>query len=258
MQGNVVLTVVIPNHNYACWLPDAINSVAADPYPFKRIIVVDDGSTDNSWDTICKLGDITNADDPKENMIYTGQVQNTVLCAYRFEKAGGPSRARNLGITALWNQTHLFGFLDADDEYLPGKISKSIATFVESPERIGAIYTDYDTVDINTGRVVRVYKEPFSRERLLQECIVHSACMVNKLALHACGLYDEELRCAEDFDLWLRISEKFLIVHIPEPLMSVRVGSHNSTNVVKKETWNRCLQRVSQKVQERAKAKTNE
>jgi glycosyltransferase involved in cell wall biosynthesis len=242
-----VLTVVIPNHNYSKWIVEAIMSVATDPYPLKRVFVVDDGSTDNSWTVICKA--IGQADNTQ--LFQQGRILETDVLAYRSAKAGGPSAARNIGIRATWDYTHIYGFLDADDIYLPGKISQSINCFMQEPKRIGAIYTDYDTIDVETNTKVRVYKEPYSRQRLLQSCIVHSACMINKLALDRCGVYDEELRVAEDYDLWLRISEKFVISHIPESLMLVRVGSYNSTNTVDSGVWQRCHDRVRQKLMQR-------
>lgn len=253
MQGNVdlpVITIVVPNHNYGRWLEDCLNSAIADPYPKKQIFVVDDGSTDNSWEVLSKYANITVAQ-PKEGNVYCGQKDNVPVFAYKFEQAGGPSRARNLAIKAMWDRTHLYGFLDADDMYRPGKISKSVFKFMQDPNSIGAIYTDYDTLDIDSGRQVRVYKEVFDRDKLLRNCIVHSACIVNKLALHHCGVYDESLRTCEDYDLWLRITERFVILHIPESLMLVRVGPHNSTSTVQQATWERNYRRVFEKLAER-------
>lgn len=252
MQGNVglpYLTVVIPNHNYGRWLGEAVMSVATDPYPAKDIVVVDNGSTDNSWEVLSKLWG-HKYQTPNEIKLYGGKVLETMVWGIYKEKPCGPSTARNRGINLNWNKSHIFGFLDADDIYLPGKIEKSLQIFTQDPERIGAIYTDYDTID-ESGIKIRNYKEPFDRERLLQECIVHSACFVSKLALQHCGLYDEEMRTAEDWDLWLRISERFVLIHIPEPLMMVRVGSHNSTATVDKGIWNKNWQRIRDKLSQR-------
>lgn len=243
-----MLTIVIPNHNYGRWLLGAMRSVAIDEYINKQIMVVDDGSTDDSWVKLCTACGIQNADEPRDDTVYTGNFMSTPVFAYRFPEAGGPSRARNLAIQAMWNQTHFFGFLDADDEYLPGKIKESVDTLIQDTLHIGAVYTDYDTISIDTGARTRVYKEPFNKLRLMQECIVHSACVVNKRALHECGLYDESMRTCEDFDLWLRISQKFLITHIPKSLMLVRVGSHNSTTTVDKNIWMQNWQKIRDKL----------
>ena len=64
----------------------------------------------------------------------------------------------------------------------------------------------------STGKIIREFKEPFSRKRLVRECIVHSGSLVSAKALEdvleETGYYDEEMRTCEDYDLWMRISEK--------------------------------------------------
>lgn len=248
MSSDVKVGIVIPNHNYGKWIKRALYSVIEEPYPNKQIAVIDDGSTDDSWAIICKELHLKDIADHKR---HEGYIDNIPAIAYRYTKAGGPSRARNTGIKMLWESTHLYGFLDSDDEYLPGKIGKSVEKFAADPMHIGAIYTDYHTIN-ESGDIRREYKEPFSKHRLLQECIVHSACMVNKLALQTCGMYDEEMRTCEDYDLWMRISERFVLIHIPESLMLVRVGSHSSTATVNKEIWEENWKRVMLKAQARA------
>lgn len=246
---NLVCGAVIPNHNYSKWIGGAINSIVADPYPYKQLVVVDDGSTDDSWETICSLLSIKGRGD---EVVHSGVVKDVPALAYRFTKAGGPSRARNQGIKLLRDHTDIFAFLDADDEYLPGKISSGMSKFAEDPFNVGAVYTDFITENVTTGTSVVEYKEPFDRARLMQECIVNNNSLVNKLALDRCGFYDEEMRTCEDFDLWMRISEHFIILHMPDILVKIRVGGHNSTATVAKEVWNKNWQRVMLKAQSRA------
>jgi glycosyltransferase involved in cell wall biosynthesis len=249
MPGDVklpLLTIVIPNHNYEKWITEAIASAALDPYPNKQVVVIDDGSTDGSWEKICNFI-FKKKIIPQPKQLYAGKIMNTPVFAAHLEKALGPSGARNTGAQIFWNDTDIYGFLDADDVYLPGKINKSIEKFLQDPVRIGAVYTDYDTLNIDTGTRMRVYKEPFNINRLMQECIIHSACLVSKLALEQCGIYDENMRTCEDYDLWLRISKAFVFVHIPEPLMLVRVGSHNSSATVDKTIWQQNWQKIRSK-----------
>ena len=252
MSSNETIQVgiVIPNHNYGKWVGKAILSAVNEPYKNKKLVVVDDGSTDISWPIICKT---LNLPDIRSNAVLKGDCGGIECYAYRFDTAGGPSRARNKGIKILEEQTDLFFFLDSDDEFLTGKIVKTVNKFEQDRLHTGAIYTDYFIVNEETGYSSVEYKEPFSRQRLVQECIVHSACAINKKVFNKVGLYDEEMRTCEDYDLWMRISERFLITHIPEPLMLVRVGNHNSTATVKSEVWQKNWRRVMEKAQERIK-----
>lgn len=243
--------IVIPNHNYEKWVKNAIISAASDPYENKTIAVVDDGSTDNSWPIICKTLGLKNI---RNNKVLEGSINDVPVLAYRYNEAGGPSRARNTGVKILWEKADLYGFLDSDDEYYPGKISKSVKKFMLDPIHVGAIYSDYDT--INEDEIIFTeYKEPFSRARLVQECIVNNNSFINKRVFENGIFYDEEMRTCEDYDLWMRISESFCLIHIPETLVKIRVGKHNSTSTVSKEIWNKNWQRVQMKAQARLHAR---
>lgn len=246
------VTAVIPCYNHAKWVNEAIDSVASQDYPHKQIIVVDDGSTDNSH--LAVLNRLYRPRGPKEQgspWIATGQlthskVEVTIL---RFTEAKGPSRARNAGIDHGWAETDIFAFLDSDDLYEPGKISKSIAVIKDDPTFIGAVYSDFDT--FNSEIRIRQHKPSFSRQRLLRECIVNCDSLVTKRAIEVCGAFDETIRVCEDYDMWLRISEKFIITHIPESLVRVRVGSHSASSTISKENWQKNYQKVFDKLRAR-------
>lgn len=241
------VTIVIPNHNYGKWIVGAIDSVFTDPYQDKNIVVVNDGCTDDSWRIICNL--IPEFNYECTDGIFSDLYKGIYVTVINLPQANGPSYARNIAIKLLWDSTDIFGFLDADDEYRNGKITKSVVK-IEADPNIGAVYTDYDIVN-EEGLIKREYKEPFSRERLVRECIVHSACVISKSALDKCGLYDETMRTCEDYDLWMRISEKFCITHIADPLMLVRTHSQNSTSTVAKNIWDENWLKVMTKAKER-------
>lgn len=249
------VTVILPLHNHAQWIGGAISSVVDQDYPNKRIIVVDDGSTDNSAEAVMDLLDGTktpsNQGEPK---VCHGTVRgsDTGLMLCRFQEARGPSFARNWGLKVGWDGADVFTFLDSDDEYLAGKISKSVAKWLEAPESIGVIFSDYDTLN-NSGLRLRQYKEPYSRQRLFQECLANADSLISKAAFEKCGFFDENLRVAEDYDFWLRAAEHFILVHIPESLLTIRVGEHSSSSQVPSEIWQQNYGRVMQKAQERAR-----
>ncbi len=253
-----VVTAVIPCHNHERWIGGAISSIAQQTYPKGnlRIMVVDDGSTDNSiacafTDSKANLQtDITHADGVRQ---LCGNINGIPLILLARPVAGGPSVARNLGILAGSDGTDIFAFLDSDDEYHERKIEASVSKFIRS-EKVGAVYSDYDTLSVTTGNKIREFKEPFSCDRLMQECIVNCDSLILKDALVKCGGFDEEMRVCEDYDLWMRISERYVIHHIPESLVTIRVGDHSSSAKIQTDIWNQNWQRVRIKAQQRRTA----
>lgn len=248
------VTVLIANHNYGHYLNDAINSVLAQTYQPIQLCIVDDGSTDNSWNIIEQrlfVNNEVNKQIVQGILIKQSLIGQNKFMAIKSPKAGGPSSARNLGIEATKQDTDVYAILDADDILLPTKIEKCVNKLRLYPE-LGLVYADYDIINVHTGNVLREYKWPYSKRKLYQECIIHSGAVVRKQAfldvVESTGYYDNRLRCAEDYDCWLRISEKYPIAHIPEVLTLVRTHNQNSTESVNKDVWNTCWQLVSEKV----------
>jgi len=227
------VTVVIPCHNHADMLLDAIQSIVIQDYRPIQICVVDDGSKDNPKS---KLKDF-------ETDINIAFIIN--------ESPAGPSAARNIAIDRMWDHTDLFMMLDADDLYLQGKISKSVEKFLEYPDHVGIIYTDAVIKNIHTNTKVHEFRTYFDREELEKECIISNTPMVTKQAFEQCGGYDESMRTCEDWDLWLRITENFMAIHIPEPLHVYHVTGKNSSDVVPQKVWQENWAKISQKLAER-------
>ena len=95
------------------------------------------------------------------------------------------------------------------------------------------------------------YKSIFSKELLHNECIVHSGSTIRSSVLEIVadenGYYDNNMRTCEDYDLWIRISNKYMIYHIPEVLTFVRNHKNNSTYTVDKKIWESNWLRIRQK-----------
>lgn len=253
MQEEIKLpavSVIIATYNYGHWLPAAIESAVKQDYPNKQIVVVDDCSTDDTEGILNKtyvqelLPSCIQSDEEKD--IFQNNIAGVPFLYIKLKKNGGPSRARNIAIKTVEEMTDLFAVLDADDMWMQGKLSKSVKKFLEYPDKLAAVYSDYLILNPH-GVLTYESKEPYDMFRLLQECIVHSGSVVSKLALSKVGLYDEELRTCEDFDLWLRCSDHFTLNHIPEPLVIVRVTGQNSTDTVQKERWENDYKRVQYK-----------
>lgn len=243
------VNIIIANHNYGQWIKKSIASAIYQDYKNFIITVIDDGSTDNSIEKIEQISNAKFTDNKIETLI-----DNVPFIAIKLDSATGPSNARNIAIHNTINFTDIFAILDADDEMMPNKISRCVAEMSQQ-NLIGLVYADYIIEDMTTGMKHIEYKEPYSKERLLQECIVHSGSLIKKQALmdtmDEFGYYDFNMRTCEDYDLWIRISEKYMMSHVAEPLTLVRVHKDNSTNTVDNSIWQQNWKRIADKMRSR-------
>lgn len=241
------VTVVIPCHNHADMIENCIKSVITQDYRPLRIAIVDDGSTDNLKDTLTNM-DVTKWEKPSGQ---NGPLDDVAISVFVNEQPTGPSAARNRAITETWETTDVFMMLDADDRYLPGKITKSVDKFKNDQKRVGIVYTDAIIRNIHTGSQIHEYRRAFDRIALERECIISNTPLISKPALATCGGYDETMRTCEDWDLWLRITEKFVAIHIPEPLHVYSVTGKNSSDIVPIEVWQQNWAKIRQRMMER-------
>jgi len=256
------VVVLICTYNYAEYLEEALESALKQIYPNFSIVIIDDCSTDNSWKIIYnKLFKTiphesgTSNYDGIDYKYKIGKIGNIIVYGIQCESGpNGPSQARNIGIDATISDADFYCILDADDVMYRNKIGILVSHMIQS-KQIGVAYGDYDTLNTETGNVIRTFKEPFDRNRLLQECIIHSGAMISKDALMTVkdnlGYYDKEMRTCEDYDLWIRITEHFMGYHVPEPLTLVRIQPKNSTLTVDKSIWEQNWQRIASKVRSR-------
>lgn len=203
------VSVVIPNYNYAHYLPECIDSVLAQTYSPIEIIVVDDGSKDASRDVLDGYGD-----------------RIVVL----YQKNQGVSAARNNGIGAASGD--LIAFLDADDAWLPTKIEKQVERFAAEPD-LGLVHVGVAEVD-GEGRTLVERLEGVEGDvstillQLKREGVLGggSGPMVPRRVLDEVGGFDTRLSTSADWDLSYRISERYRVGFVPEVLLRYRV--HNS------------------------------
>jgi glycosyltransferase involved in cell wall biosynthesis len=251
-MGSNKVTVLIAHQNYQKYLPGCIQSILKSTIK-ASICLIDDGSDDRaSVEEIAKTligeGEHFYVDEKQEVIKGNG---HTVIY---LEGKNGPSFARNRGIEATLNETDYYLVVDADDEIYPNKIG-TMLSLITKDTGIAAVYANYRIHNVETGIEHIEYKEPYSRQRLLEECIVHSGSMISKQALldvrEETGFFDEEMRTCEDYDLWIRFSETKILAHIPEVLTMVRVHNQNSTSTVKSDIWNKNWQRIREKTAKR-------
>lgn len=247
------VTIIIANYNYGQYVKDAIESAIKQTYEKMIIMIVDDCSTDNSHSVIYNIisgyDNFSEHDFPEFKMFVSNKNGKDVVYM-KLKKHVNVSTARNHAIELGMEKTDYYMILDADDVAYPEKTTELAATlFING--NIGVAYSDYYIYNVESGTTTPEFKEPYSKKRLMEECIVHSGAMIRKQALidtkDQFGYYDANMRTCEDYDLWMRISEKYMIAHVPKLLSLVRVHKNNSTNVIQKQEWENNWRRIVQK-----------
>jgi glycosyltransferase involved in cell wall biosynthesis len=199
------ISVIIPTYNRAHSLSRAIDSVLSQTYPPLEIIVVDDGSQD---DTASLMAD------------------RYSQCVYLFQTNQGVSSARNLGIEKARGEW--IALLDSDDRWLPNKLKLQLEALTESPQY--RICHSNELWIRNGVRVNQMRKHEKSGGKIFQRCLPLCVISPSSVILHRTlfedfGLFDIELPACEDYDLWLRICAMEEVLFIDEPLIE-KYGGH--------------------------------
>ena len=206
------VSVVIATYNYARYLPAALESALGQTFADIEVNVVDDGSTDGTYELIQRY-----LDDPRVRYLPTDHV--------------GHPAAKNIGIRSC--RAPLVAFLDADDVWMPTKLEKQVALFHRHPE-LGVVYTRRTFIN-ELGehferRELPVYRGNILEEMLLDNFVCFSSSMVSKVAFDEHGILDESVPDNCDYELWLRIARTFSFDYVDEPLVQYRTGHSNMTH----------------------------
>jgi glycosyltransferase involved in cell wall biosynthesis len=223
MSDRPTISAVIPAYNNAAYLPDAVASVRAQSVPVREIIVVDDGSTDNTAAVVATLG---------ADIRYLRQIN------------AGPSAARNAGIAAA--QGEFIAFLDADDQWTPDKTAQQLAVFEKHPELV-LIAADMAETDID-GRTILVPSVldkhklrdgfrtlegrplPNALSAVLRKNFIPTGTvLVRRDVFDQVGMFNTNIRYGEDLEMWSRIAANFPITCLPEVHMLRRQHGMNAT-----------------------------
>ena len=205
-KKNPLVSVIIPTYNRGWILKEAINSVLAQDFTDFELIVVDDGSTDNTQDILSSY---------KEDIVVLMQDNK------------GVSSARNRGIVSASGQ--FIAFLDSDDLWLSQKLSTQVDFFKANPDAL-----IYQTEEKWIRNGIRVNPKKRHKkltgdifEPSLYLCLVStSAVMIKHSLFEKTGMFDESLPACEDYDMWLRISCRYPVYLIDTPLI-IKRGGHD-------------------------------
>jgi glycosyltransferase involved in cell wall biosynthesis len=206
---NPKVSVIIPTHNRADLLKEAIQSVLNQTYHNYEIIVIDDGSTDHTSETV---------------------KQFPTPISYRYQENSGVSAARNKGIQVA--KGDYIAFLDSDDLFVTNKLEMQVA-YLQKHQDVGLVYSSYTNVKENLNEIDTKFLtlEGEIHEDILSNCpIATPTVMLRREVLEDMAWFDETMAIAEDIDLWCRIARDWKIGVISEPLTRVR---HHQSNTIR-------------------------
>jgi glycosyltransferase involved in cell wall biosynthesis len=200
-----LVSVIIPAYNSEAFIARAIQSALDQDSPHKEIIVVNDGSTDNTLSVLESFGSRIRV----------------------FNQANaGAAAARNTGIEQ--SQGEFIAFLDSDDEWLPGRLQKCLQPMLDHTD-IGLTFCHSIRRFPDGHEDIR--GQAFDRIRIYPRLIWPSyyqctpATTVRRSVLEKTGLFNPGLPSREDQDLWIRIEEQARVLEVPKPLVIVHVRS---------------------------------
>ena len=205
MKKYPLVSVILPSYNRAWTLKDAVDSVLLQDYPNIELIIIDDGSDDDTQEL---LG------------VYKNKI--TVLC----QENKGVSAARNKGIKA--SRGKFIALLDSDDAWDKRKISCQMEFFNDHPE---ALICQTEEIWIRNGKKVNPkvkHKKPSGMifEQSLHLCLVSpSSVMMKRQLFDMKGYFNETFLVCEDYDLWLRIAIRYPFKFLSDKLI-VKRGGH--------------------------------
>ncbi|MBN1754815.1 glycosyltransferase family 2 protein [bacterium] len=194
-----LVSAIIPTYNRSGYLEKAVRSVLAQDYPYLELVIVDDGSTDDTEEILTRFGS---------------------RIRYFYQSHQGVSAARNMGFQVASGD--LLAFLDSDDLWKPSKTSIQVNYFRENPNTLIC-----QTEEVWFRKGIRVNPRHKHRmedgwifQKCLKSCVVSlSSTMFKRGLIEEVGYFDPAFPVCEDYDYWLRIAYRYPIHLIPRKLI---------------------------------------
>lgn len=211
-MNNLKVSIIIPVYNGENYIKQAIDSALNQTYNNIEVIVVNDGSSDNT-DQICKS--------------YGKKIK------YIKKENGGVSSALNVGIKNMTGD--YFSWLSHDDLYFPEKIEKQINYLKKIKKTNVILFSDYWCMGKNEKLFLNptIIDNKMVKEKplyaLLRACVNGITMLIPKEAFTKCGYFDESLRCTQDYNLWWKMIKKYDFIHMPELITKTRIHKNQDT-----------------------------
>lgn len=227
-----LVSAIITTHNRLDLLKRAISSVLVQSYPEIELIVVDDASNDGTQE-YCERQSFKYIRISKEN-------------------SRGGNHARNLGVEAA--QGEYVAFLDDDDFWKCDKIEKQVKLISDSGCEVVHCYRDLEYIGKYGGEFFRycplnsLYQGDLSKRILWQISILTSAAMIKRQAIIDAGMFDENIKFWQEYELSIRLSQRAPFLMVPESLMVYRVDPTDQNKLTNKYSgWLQAVKYIYEK-----------
>lgn len=211
MSNAPLVSIVIPAYNHAGYLAEAIDSVLAQDYPNVELIVLDDGSTDETAEVLKRYGDV-----------------------FRWETQSNMGQANTLNKGWAMARGDVLSYLSADDALFPNAVSQSVALLQGD---VVLTYCDFNLFDPASKVIRKVSAPEFSYRDMFARLVCHPGPGVffTRHAFAATGGWNSSFRQMPDYDYWLRLGRQGRFVRVPQLLASFRVHEASQTFAVADE-----------------------
>lgn len=206
------VSIILPTYNRQNTVGKAIESVLKQTYPYFELLVIDDGSTDQTEELVCALED--------ERVKY-----------YKLEQNGGQSKARNYGMKEA--QYSYIAFEDSDDLWHPNKLEIQMQAMQNAGKDVGFCYHKL-RYNLGKGQSIILPDEKIAVEKksgdiyaqlLWDNLIGMPTLLMKKECLEEIGYLDEQMACLEDYDFALRLAEKYKAIFVEEILLEAEFSN---------------------------------
>lgn len=215
MDNNDLVSVIITTYKRPVEiLQRAVKSVLSQTYSHLELIVVNDYPSNKAL--VSEIAEML-------EKLYDGRVKYIVQ-----EKNSGACKARNTGI--LHSSGSFIGFLDDDDEWIENKLEEQLRCF--SQQEVGIVYSAF--YNVLPGSNAEQYTSRGTKSGYLLDDLLWKNCvggtsnpLIKRKVFEDCGLFDEELLSSQDYDMWIRIAQKYQFAYCPKPLTKRYMGSES-------------------------------
>lgn len=207
MNTSPLVTVYVTNYNYSAYIRQSLESLFVQTMKDFEVIIIDDGSTDDSKSIIEE---------------YTDRAQIV------FQKNRGLNVSNNIALKMATGKYIMR--LDADD-YLAPNALEVMSSLLEADPELGLVFPDYEMVDKDGNLMTIQKRHNFSKEVKVFDQPAHGACtMIRTAFLRQLGGYDERYRCQDGYELWIKFTAKFKVTNVNTPLFFYRQHGDNLTS----------------------------